>query len=94
MSHDYFWLDAAQFARLEPLLPTDARGKPRVDDRRVTSGIVHALKSGGRWADAPDAYGSRPPARPLAGHSPGGRAGALQCLGRWRVPGSRGRAGR
>ena len=23
----------------------------RVDDRRVLSGIVHALRNGGRWAD-------------------------------------------
>ena len=45
---DFFWLSAAQFARLEPLLPTDTRGVPRVDDRRVISGIVHVLKSGGR----------------------------------------------
>ena len=40
-----------------PLLPTDTRGKPRVDDRRVISGIVHVLKSGSRWIDAPDVYG-------------------------------------
>ena len=59
MSDIYFWLDEAQFARLEPLLPTDTRGKPRVDDRRVISGIVHVLKSGGRWADAPAVYGPR-----------------------------------
>jgi transposase len=59
MDHDYFWLSEAQIARLEPLLPTDTRGKPRVDDRRVISGIVHVLKSGGRWADAPAVYGPR-----------------------------------
>lgn len=58
MSH-FFWLSAAQFARLEPLLPTDTRGVPRVDDRRVISGIVHVLKSGGRGSDAPPAYGPR-----------------------------------
>ena len=57
MVRDYFWLNATQFARLEPHLPTDTRGKPRVDDRRVISGIVHVLKSGGRWVDAPDVYG-------------------------------------
>jgi transposase len=57
MIRDYFWLNATQFARLEPHLPTDTRGKPRVDDRRVISGIVHVLKSGGRWVDAPDVYG-------------------------------------
>ena len=42
-----------------PARPTssDTRGKPRVDDRRVISGIVHVLKSGGRWIDAPEVYG-------------------------------------
>jgi transposase len=28
-----------------------------VDDRRVISGIVHVLRSGGRWVDAPVIYG-------------------------------------
>jgi transposase len=59
MDRDYFWLSERQFARLEPHLPTDTRGKPRVDDRRVISGIVHVLKSGGRWIDAPTVYGPR-----------------------------------
>ena len=59
MNCDYFWLTRDQFARLKPLLPTDTRGKPRVDDRRVISGIVHVLKSGGRWVDAPAVYGPR-----------------------------------
>jgi transposase len=57
MNRDCFWLTKDQFARLRPLLPSDTRGKPRVDDRRVISGIVHVLKSGGRWIDAPDVYG-------------------------------------
>ncbi len=48
---DFFWFSDAQWARIEPLLPTDVRGKPRVDDRRVLSGIVHALRCGGRWAE-------------------------------------------
>ena len=48
-----FWLTDAQFAKIAPHLPTDTRGKERVDDRRVISGIIHVLKSGGRWADAP-----------------------------------------
>ena len=59
MNRDHFWLTEKQFGRLEALLPTDTRGKPRVDDRRVISGIVHVLKSGGRWVDAPAAYGPR-----------------------------------
>ena len=50
---DFFWFSDAQWARIEPLLPQDTRGKARVDDRRVLSGIVHALKCGGRWADCP-----------------------------------------
>src|ERR1700694_4595540 len=37
----------------------DVRGKKRVDDRRVLSGIVHALKCGGRWADCADVYGPK-----------------------------------
>jgi len=56
---DLFWLSENQFARLAPHLPTDTRGKPRVDDLRVISGIVQVLKSGGRWVDAPAVYGPR-----------------------------------
>ena len=40
---DFFWFSDAQWARIGPLLPTDTRGIARVDDRRVLSGIVHAL---------------------------------------------------
>ena len=54
---NYFWLSDRQFARLQPLLPTKVRGVPRVDDRRVISGIIHVLQSGCRWRDAPPAYG-------------------------------------
>ena len=59
MNRDHFWLSDRQFAKLKPHLPTDTRGKPRVDDRRVISGIIHVIKSGGRWVDAPAAYGPR-----------------------------------
>ena len=59
MGQDYFCLSDAQFARAEPYFPTDTRGKPRVDDRRVINGIVHVLISGGRWRDAPALYGPR-----------------------------------
>ena len=38
MDQDCFLLTDAQFARIEPHLPTDTRGKPRVDDRRVIGG--------------------------------------------------------
>jgi transposase len=57
---DFFWFSDAQWARIAPLLPSDTRGKPRVDDRRVLSGIVHALQSGGRWGDCPEhVYGPK-----------------------------------
>jgi transposase len=56
---DQFWLSDEQFAKLAPHLPTNTRGKPRVDDRRVISGIIHVLKSGGRWVDAPALYGPK-----------------------------------
>jgi transposase len=59
MIRDFFWLTEDQFVRLKPPLPTDTRGKPRVDDRQVISGIVHVLKSGGPWIDAPEVYGPR-----------------------------------
>ena len=52
-----FWLSDEQYARLQPLLPTKVRGVPRVDDRRVISGIIHVLQSGCRWRDAPPGYG-------------------------------------
>ena len=59
MNRDHFWLTDAQFSKIEPHLPTDTRGKARVDDKRVISGIVHVLKSGGRWVDAPPEYGPK-----------------------------------
>src|SRR5580704_11309654 len=59
MSTDQFWLSDEQFAKIEPHLPRDTRGRERVDDRRVISWIIHVLKSGGRWVDAPPVYGPR-----------------------------------
>ncbi|CTQ47416.1 Transposase [Roseibium aggregatum] len=48
MSCGFFWLNDEQFSKFQPRFPTDTRGKARVDDRRVISGIIHVLKSGGR----------------------------------------------
>jgi transposase len=59
MEREQVWLSDRQFARLVPHLPTDTRGKPRVDHRRVISGIIYILKSGCRWVDAPTIYGPR-----------------------------------
>lgn len=52
-----FWLSDRQWAAIAPLLPRNQPGARRVDDRRVISGIVHMLRSGGRWADCPARYG-------------------------------------
>ena len=52
-----FWLSDEAWARIEPHLPHGQPGKPRVDDRRVISGILHVLKIGCRWQDTPSAYG-------------------------------------
>jgi len=54
---DLFWLSDTAWAALEPHLPKNQPGKPRVDDRRVISGILHILKTGGRWRDVPLEYG-------------------------------------
>ncbi len=51
-----FWLTGEQVERLRPHFPK-ARGKPRVDDRRVLSGILFVLRNGLRWQDAPAVYG-------------------------------------
>jgi hypothetical protein len=45
---DQFWLTKAQLKRIEPFFPR-TRGIPRVDDRRVVSGIVHVIRNGLRW---------------------------------------------
>lgn len=51
-----YWLSDAQMERLKPFLPK-SHGKPRVDDRRVLSGIIFINRNGLRWRDAPKEYG-------------------------------------
>ena len=53
---DLFGLNDTQMARLEPFFPK-SHGKPRVDDRRVLSGIIFINRNGLRRRDAPSAYG-------------------------------------
>ncbi|MBK6026969.1 MULTISPECIES: IS5 family transposase [Pseudomonadota] len=53
---DLYWLTDEQMARLAPYFPK-SHGKPRVDDRRVLSGIIFVNRNGLRWRDAPAAYG-------------------------------------
>ena len=51
-----FLLIPAQMRRLAPHFPL-SHGRPRVDDRRVISGIIHVIRRGLQWRDAPTAYG-------------------------------------
>jgi len=51
-----FLADRCRMARLEPFFP-NSHGKPRVDDRRVSSGVVFIGRNGSRWCDAPAEYG-------------------------------------
>lgn len=53
---DQYWLTDEQMARLEPYFPK-SHGRPRVDDRRVLSGIIFVNRNGLRWRDAPKQYG-------------------------------------
>lgn len=53
---DLFLLSECQMVRIRPHFPL-AHGVPRVDDRRVVSGIVYVIKHGLQWKDAPKDYG-------------------------------------
>ncbi len=53
---DLYWLTDEQMVRLQPYFPK-SHGTPRVDDRRVLSGIVIFNRNGLRWRDAPTDYG-------------------------------------
>ena len=53
---EFFWLTEAQMERLRPFFPK-SRGKRRVDDRRVLSGIIFIQRNGLMWKHAPAAYG-------------------------------------
>ncbi len=53
---DLMLLSEAQMRRIEPYFPL-SHGIPRVDDRRIISGIVFVIRNGLRWRDAPKEYG-------------------------------------
>lgn len=53
---DLFYLSEDQFNRIKRYFPYP-HGKPRVDDLSVISGIIHVLKRGLQWKDAPPVYG-------------------------------------
>ena len=53
---DLFWLTEPQIERLRPFFPKP-RGRARVDDRRVLSGVIYVNRNGLMWKAAPAAYG-------------------------------------
>ncbi|MDR7127560.1 hypothetical protein J2X53_004410 [Pseudorhodobacter sp. 4114] len=53
---ELYWLTDVQMDRSRPFFPK-SRGKPRVDDGRVLSGIVFIQRNGLMWKHAPSAYG-------------------------------------
>ena len=58
-----FWRTDVQMERLRSFCPK-SHGKPRVDDRRILSGIIFINCNGLRWCDAGREYG---PAKTLHG---------------------------
>jgi len=58
MSRDQFLTDA-QWAQLEPLLPSSKgkRSRPFRDHRQVLEGIVHRYRTGCPWRDVPERFG-------------------------------------
>jgi transposase len=51
-----FWLTDKQMERLRPFF-SKSHGKQRIDDPKVSSGIVFVNRYGLRWRDAPEDYG-------------------------------------
>jgi transposase len=76
-----FDLTDAEWAVIEPLVPTDVRGKERVDDRRVRKGIFWRLRTGAPWATSRRATAR---IRPAATAFDAG-ASAASGIGFWRL---------
>ena len=53
---DLMLLSRPQVRRIEPFFPRP-HDLPRVDDRRVVSGIIYVIRYGLQWKDAPRGYG-------------------------------------
>ncbi|MBC6403138.1 MAG: transposase, partial [Hyphomonadaceae bacterium] len=49
---DMLMLSEEGLTRIEPFFPLP-RGVARVDDCKVISGIIHVIRNGLRWRDAP-----------------------------------------
>jgi transposase len=52
-------LDDAQWARIQPLLPSSdgQRGRPFRDHRQVIEGIIYRFRTGIAWRDLPKEFG-------------------------------------
>ncbi|MEU1953419.1 IS5 family transposase [Nocardia rhamnosiphila] len=51
-------LTEEQWRTIEPLLPVSgAKGRPRVDDRRILNAMLYKAKTGVAWRDLPERYG-------------------------------------
>lgn len=48
---DSILLSEAQMRRIEPYFPL-SHGIPRVNDRRIISGIIFVIRNGLRWRDS------------------------------------------
>ncbi|RKK01215.1 transposase [Pseudoroseomonas wenyumeiae] len=53
---DLFWLTETKIERIARYFRL-SDGVPRVDDQRVVSGIIHVIRNGLRWRDAPAGCG-------------------------------------
>lgn len=53
-------LTDGEWARLEPLLPSNEgkKGRPYNDHRRMLNGMLWVLRTGAPWRDMPERYGS------------------------------------
>jgi transposase len=51
-----FWLSEAQMHQIEAYFPL-SDGVPRVDVRRIVSGIIIMIRNGLRWRNAPTEFG-------------------------------------
>jgi putative transposase len=52
---DLIWLTKEQMLKIEPYFPS-SHGVPRVDDRRIISGIMFVTRNGLRWRDVPSEH--------------------------------------
>ena len=57
MGTNLFWFNDEQWAKIEPLIPMNRRGRKPQNNHRILSGIMHILKVGCRWQDCPPESG-------------------------------------